>query len=121
MAQIFAGSQDSTIKTWNAESGEPTSMFLNGTDEKWLVVSPDSRFDTNNLEEIKSLYWVMPDDPLHALPVEIFMRDYYEPSSYRGCWRRTDQSARVRAKRRSSRFEICKISTERSREFSGLE
>ena len=49
-------------------------MFLNGTDEKWLVVSPDSRFDTNNLEEIKSLYWVMPDDPLHALPVEIFMR-----------------------------------------------
>ena len=25
------------------------------------------------------LHWVMPDDPLTPLPIEIFMRDYYEP------------------------------------------
>jgi hypothetical protein len=51
-------------------------IFADGT---WVVVSPDGRFDTNKLEEITNLHWFMPDDPLRALPLEIFMREYYEP------------------------------------------
>ena len=42
------------------------------------VIDPEGRFDTNNLDEIKALSWVFPDEPLRALPPEIFMRDYYE-------------------------------------------
>ena len=45
----------------------------------WIVTTPDGRFDTNNLEEIKGLHWIMPDDPLTPLPIEAFMKDYYEP------------------------------------------
>ena len=40
---------------------------------------PDGRFDSNNLAEIKGLHWIMPDNPLPPLPIEIYMRDYYEP------------------------------------------
>jgi hypothetical protein len=48
-------------------------------DGSWAVIDSDGRFDANDLEEIKGLHWIMPDDPLRALPLEIFMRDYYEP------------------------------------------
>ena len=48
-------------------------------DYDWVVVSPDGRFDTNNLEESKRLHWITEDEPLRPLPLEIFMRDYYEP------------------------------------------
>jgi WD40 repeat protein len=48
-------------------------------DGTWVVAATDGRFDTNNLEEIRGLHWIVPDDPLRPLPLEIFMRDYYEP------------------------------------------
>jgi hypothetical protein len=43
------------------------------------VADAEGRFDTNNPEGIRGLHWVSPDDPLRTLPLEIFMRDYYEP------------------------------------------
>jgi|GEM_PF-1664128 len=43
------------------------------------VVMPDGRFDTNNLELTRSLYWIIPDEPFRTLPLEIFMRQFYEP------------------------------------------
>src|SRR5690606_9467330 len=32
-----------------------------------------------DLEDIQGLHWIMSDDPLNPLPLEVFMRDYYEP------------------------------------------
>ena len=37
------------------------------------------RFDTNNVEDLEYLHWVMPDEPLRALPLDIFMREYFTP------------------------------------------
>ena len=46
----------------------------------WVVVAPDGRFDTNiNLDEISGVHWVMSENAFDPLPLEIFMRDYYEP------------------------------------------
>src|SRR5262249_49185733 len=52
-------------------------------DDSWAVVDPVGRFDTSSLEENTRLLWVMPDDPMNPLPLEIFMRDYYEPQLLR--------------------------------------
>ncbi len=49
------------------------------SDGSWAVVDPQGRFDTNQLEELEYLHWVMPDDPLRALPLDIFMREYFSP------------------------------------------
>ena len=73
-----AGSTRMT-RIWNAEKGEEIARLVSFVDGTWLVAAADGRFDTNNLEEIKGVQWAVPDDPLHPLPVEIFMRDYYEP------------------------------------------
>lgn len=45
----------------------------------WVVVAPDGRFDTGALEDLAALHWVLPDEPYRPLPLELFMRQYYEP------------------------------------------
>jgi len=45
----------------------------------WVVISPEGRFDTDDPESLPGLSWIMEDDPLRPLPVDMFMRDYYEP------------------------------------------
>ena len=76
---MVTGNADSTMALWNPKTGEQICRLLSFRDGTWVVVDKDGRFDTNNLEDIKGLQWVMPDDPLTPLPLEIFMRQYYEP------------------------------------------
>jgi WD40 repeat protein len=45
----------------------------------WAVVDADGRFDTNDIEGLQRLHWVVPDEPFKALPLEIFMREYFTP------------------------------------------
>lgn len=46
----------------------------------WVAVTPDGRFDTNmDLDQIRGVHWVFSGDPFSPLPIETFMRDYYEP------------------------------------------
>lgn len=45
----------------------------------WVVIAPDGRFDTSSLEDLAALHWVLPDEPYSPLPLELFMRQYYEP------------------------------------------
>jgi hypothetical protein len=61
------------------ESGAELCRLISSRDGTWVVVAPDGRFDTNNLDSIEGLHWLLPDDPLRPLPVEIFLREYYEP------------------------------------------
>ena len=48
---------------------------------QWIVASPDGRFDTNIdlLKTVKGAHWFIGDDYFAPLPLEIFMRDYFEP------------------------------------------
>ena len=76
---VLTGSADGTSRLWKAETGAEICRLVSFKDGNWVVVTPDGRFDTNDLQAIRGLHWLMPDDPLNALPLEIFMRDYYEP------------------------------------------
>jgi WD40 repeat protein len=76
---LVSGSEDGTIRLWEAASGQELARLISLRDDTWFVVKPDGRFDTNNLEDLPGLSWIMPDSPLTPMPAEIFMRDYYEP------------------------------------------
>jgi WD40 repeat protein len=78
---ILTTADTESAYVWSAAAGKWLCKLSRFYDDgwTWLVLSPDGRFDTNNLEEIKGIHWIMPDDPLRPLPLEIFMRDYYEP------------------------------------------
>jgi WD40 repeat protein len=76
---ILTGSSDNTARLWAAATGQELGRLFSFGDGTWVVVDPEGRFDTDNLDGNPGLRWVMPDDPLTPLPLEIFMRDYYEP------------------------------------------
>ncbi len=48
-------------------------------DGSWSLTTPIGQFDTNKIEAIQNLHWIAKDEPNHTLPLEIYMRDYYEP------------------------------------------
>jgi WD40 repeat protein len=70
---------DQTTRLWDVETGKEVCRLISLYYGDWVVVTPEGRFDANDLEEIRGLHWKTPDDPLNPLPLEIFMRDYYEP------------------------------------------
>lgn len=76
---LVTGSDDRTMRLADVATGREIARMSVARDDTWVVVAPDGRFDTNNLEEIRSLHWVIADEPLRALPLELFMRQYYEP------------------------------------------
>lgn len=65
-------------RIWDVESRRWLAdlfVFAQG----WLVVDPEGHFDTNDLEALRHVSWFMPDSPLSPWPIELLMRDYYEP------------------------------------------
>jgi len=52
--------------------------IINGTD--WIISTPEGRFDTNkSLDTIAGLHWIVNNEFLNPLPLDVFMRQYYEP------------------------------------------
>ena len=76
---LTTGGLDATTRLWNISNGEEVCKLIAFFDREWAVVAPDGRFDAGNLDDIEGLSWIVPDDPMHPVPLEIFMRDYYEP------------------------------------------
>jgi WD40 repeat protein len=76
---VFTASFDGTVKVWDVASGHEVCTLDSFDDGSWAVVDPEGRFDTNNLDGGGALHWVIPDEPMRPLPLEIFMRDYYTP------------------------------------------
>ncbi|MDD2721809.1 MAG: PQQ-binding-like beta-propeller repeat protein [Gallionella sp.] len=76
---LFSGSTDGSATLWRVSDGAVLASLYSFTDGSWVVTDTEGRFDTSDLEEIKGLHWVMPDDLFTPVPLEAFMKDYYEP------------------------------------------
>lgn len=72
--------QDGMIKLLNLTTGTELPALIAFDKNDWINVFPDGRFDTNkSLDRIDGLHWALTSEPLKPWPLEIFMRDYYEP------------------------------------------
>jgi WD40 repeat protein len=76
---VLTASFDGTVKVWDVSSGREVCTLDSFEDGTWAVVDSEGRFDTNDLDGGGALHWVIPDEPMRPLPLEIFMRDYYTP------------------------------------------
>lgn len=77
---VPGGNYVKLVRVVKGQGAEELVRIYAVAQDGWVVVAPDGRFDTNlPLEDISDLSWVMPDTPLQPLPLELFMRDYYEP------------------------------------------
>jgi WD40 repeat protein len=69
----------SPLQFVDVATGRKACQAFMRNDGGWAVVEPGGRFDTDDLDAPKGLFWVLPDDPFTPLPIETFMRQYYEP------------------------------------------
>jgi len=76
---VLSGSLDGSVRVWDEASGDQLAALYSFDSNDWAVVDPHGRFDTNDLDGGAPLHWLVSDDPLHPLPLEIFMPDYYTP------------------------------------------
>lgn len=74
-----SASSDTTIKLWETDSAQGIASLCSFGKKDWVVVTKDGQYDASNLESISSLVWVLPDEPMKAYPLEIFMKQYFEP------------------------------------------
>jgi hypothetical protein len=75
----LTGSNDGSVKMWQVKTGKLRATLASFTDGGWIVVAPDGRFDSNDLEGEVPIHWMVDDQPFTPLPVEIFTRQYYTP------------------------------------------
>jgi hypothetical protein len=76
---LITGGEDTTTRLWETATGNQVASILSFEKAGWAVTDPQGRFDTSDLDGNASLVWVASDEPMRALPIEIFMRDYYTP------------------------------------------
>jgi WD40 repeat protein/uncharacterized caspase-like protein len=76
---LLTSSLDGFERVYEVATARELCRFITRSDGSWVVVDPEGRFDASDLEEIQGVHWLAPEDPLKPLPLEIFMRDYYEP------------------------------------------
>lgn len=80
---------DESVMIGHTDHGEIKFIDIKGNeiatlvplgDNDWVVATPEGRFDTDmDLSSIRGLHWIASDDPLKPRPLEIYMRQYFEP------------------------------------------
>jgi uncharacterized caspase-like protein len=76
---VATGSADGATRLWDRATGTQLAAIVSFFDGRWAATAGDGHFDVNDLESSIPLYWIFSDDAFRPLPLEIFMRDYYEP------------------------------------------
>jgi WD40 repeat protein/uncharacterized caspase-like protein len=77
--QLLTASSDGSVGLWDIDSGNLMASLLGFSNGDWAVVAPDGRYDSNSPGDLPELSWVISDEPLKPLAVEIFIREYFEP------------------------------------------
>jgi WD40 repeat protein len=81
---LLSASADGTVRIWSIRKAKELAVLVNTGGEGWIVSNSDSMFDSDTLERDIGVHWVFSDDPFRALPLEIFMRDLYQPGLLAG-------------------------------------
>lgn len=72
--------ENSELDLFDLKKGKLQATLIALDETDWVITTPDGRFDTNkSLDQIEGLHWIVNDAILKPLPLDIFMRDYYEP------------------------------------------
>jgi WD40 repeat protein len=74
IAKILEGSR---VQLFYRAGRKELAALVTNDDNRWTIVSPDGRFDTNkSLDDIEGMHWIDSDAPFTPVPLEIFMRQY---------------------------------------------
>lgn len=77
---LFSSSADTKTTVWDAATGREIASLIALDESDWIAITPEGRFDTSkSLDGMEGLHWIVNSEILKPLPLEVFMRQYYEP------------------------------------------
>lgn len=69
----------SALMIWDTDTGRMMAQLMAFKDGYWAVVDEQGHYDSNHPGDLPQLSWIMPDEPMTPYPIELFMKDYFEP------------------------------------------
>ena len=79
---LLMATVDGRILWWPTQQNAPLLSLMHLADSGFLVVDQRGFYDSNRPGDIPAVSWVMADEPRQALPLEAFMRDFYQPGLF---------------------------------------
>jgi DNA-binding beta-propeller fold protein YncE len=81
---VRADTEGGKIILSDANSRTVLASLISQGGNRWVLATPEGRFDTNgDLGKIDGISWVLSDDPMTPRPLDLFMRQYFEPELLR--------------------------------------
>lgn len=78
---LLTGSlQDNIVHLWDVRRRTELCRLVIMKSGHWVVLDSQGRFDTDDIEGIRGLSWIMPSNRLRPLPLEIFLKDFFTPN-----------------------------------------
>lgn len=77
--RIITAGDDGTSRLWSLDPQRLIAQFVFFDNDSWVVVDALGRFDTNDFDYLPLLHWIYPEYPLTPVPIESYVREYYEP------------------------------------------
>ena len=79
---LLMATVDGRILWWPTQQNAPLLSLMHLAESGFLVVDQRGFYDSNRPGDIPAVSWVMADEPRQALPLEAFMRDFYQPGLF---------------------------------------
>jgi len=76
---VMVVEQSGDINFYQTKTGEKALTFSLNNDESWLVRDQQGHYDSQDPGDVKYAAWISDNDPLEALPIEVFIADFFEP------------------------------------------
>ncbi|MDH3333598.1 MAG: WD40 repeat domain-containing protein, partial [Gammaproteobacteria bacterium] len=76
---LALGGAENRVRLFDVRNDVEIGSLVVPSQNDWLVVTPDGRLDARWLEDVNEVHWVVRDEPYSSQPLELFMREYYEP------------------------------------------
>jgi len=76
---LALGGAENRIRLFDVENEIEIGSLVVPSMEDWLVITPEGRLDTSRLEQVEEVHWILQEEPFSSQPLELFMREYYEP------------------------------------------
>ena len=76
---LAAGGNENRVRLIDMRKDQEIGGLIGTNKADWIFVTPEGNVDANRLEDIDEVYWITHDEPYAAHPIELFMREYFEP------------------------------------------
>ncbi|WP_353218053.1 caspase family protein [Sandarakinorhabdus sp.] len=80
---LWSVTYDGQFHLWDSRTGQALMTTYLMSDQHFVTVAQDGRYDTNLGPDAENFRWFIPSAPFLSLAPQTFMRDYFEPQLFR--------------------------------------